>query len=256
MSNSRIDSLDKYYKQLNNFDVISTVLFWLNALVSILVFFINGYQTMREVLTCVFIVTTVLFFIVDNYLSIFLIPSVEGKRRVHLLSKSLDVPLDYEITQGYYNNKIQPSIRKLGAHIFESSLSAKEVTRRMCSIERTKILVYIVIWIITLAVRTVDLEFIAIISQTLFSSTLLTRWFKLEYLRIKNEQIFNCLYDLFLLQRNDIDKRLSAKFLDCFVSYEVAKVNSGIKQSSKIFFEIKDTCTEEWERIKETLEIK
>ncbi|MDD2299678.1 MAG: hypothetical protein PHS04_00930 [Tissierellia bacterium] len=256
MSGERIDSLDKYYKQLNFIDLVCTVLFWLNASVSILIFFLNGYQVVREVLTYVFIVTTVMFFIADNYLSIYLIPSVEGKRRVHLISKSLDVPLDYEITQKYYNNDIEPSITKLGAHIFENSLFAKEVTVRMCSIERRKILFYAAIWIVSLTIRTVDLEFIAIISQTLFASTLLTKWLKLEYLRIKNEQIYNCLYDLFLLRRDNDDARLSAKFLDCFVSYEAAKAYSGIKQSSKIFFEINDTYTEEWERIKEKLEIK
>lgn len=256
MSSDRFDSLDKYYKQLNFFDLICTILFWLNASISILIFFTNGYQMWREILTFLFIFTTVIFFIADNYLSIYLIPSVESKRRVHLISKSLDVPLDYEITQKYYNNEIEPSIRKLGAHIFENSLFAKEVTRRMCSIERKKILIYAAIWILSLVVRTVDLEFIAIISQTLFTSTLLTKWLKLEYLRIKNEQIYNCLYDLFLLQRDEENARLSAKFLDCFVSYEAAKAYSGIKQSSKIFFEINDTYTEEWERIKEKLDIK
>jgi len=251
----RIDSLDKYYKQFNFFNQIRTILFWFNASVSILIFFINSYQIGREILACVFIVTTVIFFIVDNYLSIYLIPSVEGKRRVHLISESLDVPLDCEHTQKYYNNDIQPSIRKLGAHIFENSLFAKEVTRRMCSIERIKILIYGGIWIVSLTVRTVDLEFIAIISQTLFASTLVTKWIKLEYLRIKNEQIYNCLYDLFLLRRDNDDTRLSAKFLDCFVSYESAKAYSGIKQSSKIFFEINDIYTKKWERIKDKLDI-
>lgn len=138
MSNDRVDSLDKYYKQLNFFDLICTVLFWLNASISILLLFVNGYQMWREILTYLFIVTTVIFFIADNYLSIYLIPTVEGKRRVHLISKSLDVPLDYEITQKYYNNEIEPSITKLGAHIFENSLFAKEVTARMCSIERKR----------------------------------------------------------------------------------------------------------------------
>lgn len=256
MSNERVDSLDKYYKQLNFFDLTCTVLFWLNASISILLLFVNGYQMWREILTYLFIVTTVIFFIADNYLSIYLIPTVEGKRRVHLISKSLDVPLDYEITQKYYNNEIEPSITKLGAHIFENSLFAKEVTARMCSIERKKILIYAAIWILSLAVRTVDLEFVSIISQTLFASTLLTKWLKLEYLRIKNEQIYNCLYDLFLLKRYNDNTRLSAKILDCFVSYEAAKAYSGIKQSSKIFFKINDTYTEEWELIKEKLDIK
>lgn len=220
-----------------------------------MIFFLNGYQLARVTLTYIFIITTVLFFIADNYLSIYLIPSVEGKRRVHLLSKSLDVPLDYETTQKYYNNHIEPSILKLGAHIFENSLFAKEVTARMCTIERRKILLYAVIWITSLTIRTVNLEFIAIISQTLFASTLLTKWLKLEYLRIKNEQLYNCLYDLFLLRRDNEDARVSAKFLDYFVSYEAAKAYSGIKQSSKIFFQINDEYTEEWERIKQKLDI-
>jgi len=77
----------------------------------------------------------------------------------------------------------------------------------------------------------------------------------LDYLRIKNEQLYNCLYDLFLLRRDNDDARVSAKFLDCFVSYEAAKDYSWIKQSSKIFFQINDEYTEEWERIKQKLDI-
>lgn len=255
MSVERIDSLDKYYKKLNQFELICTVLFWVNASISILILFVDDYQIGREILTYVFIVTTILFFIADNYLSVLLIPSVEEKRRVHLLSKSFDVPLDYEITQKYYNNHIEPSISKLGAHIFENSLFAKEVTARMCTIERGKILLYVGIWVVSLIIRTVNLEFIAIISQTLFTSTLLTKWLKLEYLRFKNEQIYKSLYDLFLLRRDNDATRLSAKFLECFVLYESTKAYSGIKQSSRIFNEINDTYTKEWNRIKEKLNI-
>jgi hypothetical protein len=251
----RVDSLDKYYKQLNFVDFVCNALFWLNATVSILIFFFNGYQAAIEALTYIFIGTTLMYFIADNYLSICLIPSIEGKRRVHLISESLDVPLDYEVTNMYYNNNIEPSIVKLGAHIFENSLFAKEVTARMCSKERIKIFVYATIWMVSLTVRTVDLELVGIISQTLFASTLLTKWLKLEYLRNKNEQIYKCLYDLFLFQRDNEDVRFSAKILDCFVSYEAAKAYSGSKQSSKIFFEINDTYTAEWEQIKEKLNI-
>lgn len=252
----RVDSLDKYYEQLNLVDLFCTVLFWLNATVSILIFFLNRYHIASVVLTYIFIITTLLYFISDNYLSIYLIPSVEGKRRVHLISKSLDVPLDNEITDKYYNNNLEPSILKLGAHIFENSLFAKEVTSRMCSIERKKILIYSLTWLFALLLRTTDLELIAIISQTLFASTIITKWLKLEFLRSENEQMYQCLYDLFLLHKEENDIKLSAKLLDCFVSYESTKAYSGIKQSSKIFFEINDRYTKEWEQIKEKLDIK
>lgn len=251
----RFDSLDRYYKQLDVVDNACTKLFWLNTIISILMFFLNGYPVERQVLTYLFIVTTILFFVFDNYLSIHLIPLVEEKRRVHLISESLDVPLDNETTNKYYNNNIEPSILKLGAHIFENSLFAKEVTSRMCSKERKVILLYTVVWLVSLINRTMDLEFIVIISQILFASTLLTKWLKLEFLRTKNEQIYKCLYDIFLLRKDSNDKRLSAKLLDCFVSYEAAKAYSGIKQSTKIFHEINEYYTEEWERIKENLDI-
>lgn len=251
----RIDSLDKYYKQLNIVDLACIILFGLNLLVSIVMFFLNEYNEAKEVLSYFFIFTTVMFFISDNLLSIYLVPLVEGKRRVHLISKSLDVPLDNEQTNKYYNNDLEPSILKLGAHIFENSLFAKEVTSRMCTKERLKILTYFLVWFSALLFRTTNLELLVIISQTIFASTLLTKWLKLEFLRAKNEQIFNCLYDLFLLRRDNNDERLSAKLLDCFVSYEAAKAYSGIKQSSKIFFEINDEYTREWNLIKERLKI-
>lgn len=255
MSRERIDSLDKYYEQLNFVDSISDILFWINVLVSILIFFLRSYLDVRTVLTYIFIINTVLYFIIDNYLSICLIPSVEEKRRVHLITKSLDVPLDNEMTNKYYNNDLEPSILKLGAHIFENSLFAKEVTIRMCSQQRKKILIYVILWFGALLLRNVNLEFLAIVSQTLFATTLLTKWLKLESLRTKNEQIYKCLYDLFLINKDKNDVKLSAKFLECFVSYESAKAYSGIKQSSKIFFEINDKYTKEWEQIKEKLDI-
>lgn len=46
------------------------------------------------------------------------------------------------------------------------------------------------------------------------------------------------------MERNEVEKL-----------YEAAKAYSGIKQSSKIFFEINKEVSEEWEQIKEKLNI-
>lgn len=251
----RVDSLDKYYDKLNTLNDLCVWLFLINAIISILLFFLGNFHVLINVLNTIFIITTIIYFIADSYLSIYLIPSVEGKRRVNLISNSFDVPLDNETTNKYYNNNIEPSILKLGANVFENSLFAKEVTARMCVKERKKILVYVTLWVGALAFRNVDLELLTIISQTLFTSTLLTQWLKLEYLRNKNEEIYKCLYDLFLIYKDGKDKKLTAKFLDCFVSYEATKAYSGIKQSTEIFFEINDEFSQEWEKIKEKLNI-
>lgn len=78
-------------------------------------------------------------------------------------------------------------------------------------------------------------------------------------LHSKNKAIYKCLYDIFLLHQKDSsdgnEKKLSAKLLDCFVKYESAKAYSGVKQDSAIFHKINPEVTQEWEEIKQRLNI-
>lgn len=251
----RFDSLDKYYFKINQLDKLNTILFWINALLSIAVFFLGNYLILKEILLIIFIITTISYFLSDNYLSIFLIPNVEEKRRLHLLTNSFNVPLDNEKTNKYYNNNLKPSLLKLGANVLENSLFAKRVTQEMAKIERIKIASCIFVWLIALLIRTTDLELISIFAQTLFASTIIPAWLKLEVLSIKNNEIYKCLYDIFLFHSKNDEKKITARLLDCFIKYESAKAYSGVKQSSKIFQRINPEVTEEWEQIKRNLGI-
>lgn len=253
----RIDSLDRHYKPINNFDLLSRVLFWINVVLTVAVYFLDNYDWAKSVLTGLVIITTLLYFAVDNYLGISLIPSVEEKRRTHTLTNSFGVPLDTERTNKYYNNTLEPSLLKLGANIFESSLFASRVTSEMAKQERWKMLLLTLVWVVSLMIRNTDIEFISIIAQTLFASTLLSAYLKLEVLRKKNEDIYKCLYNIFLQrgQGGTNEESISARIIDCFVQYESAKAYSGVKQSSKIFSKIKPEVDEEWEQIKHNLKI-
>ena len=254
----RFDSLDRHYSIIEKLNKTTSSLFLVNAVLSILVFFINDYITVKNILLFVFTITTLGYFVIDNYLSIFKIPSVEDKRRVHLLTNSFNVPLDNERTHKYYNNDLEPSLLKLGANIFENSLFAERVTHKMVKRERVKVGIFIIVFIVALMLRTTEMELISILAQTLFASTLITYYIRLEVLHFKNKAIFDCLYDIFLLHNqrtNDDNERLSAKLLDCFVKYEAAKAYSGVKQDSNIFHKINDDVTQEWEEIKRTLNI-
>ncbi|MCZ4246968.1 hypothetical protein BXO87_02385 [Bacillus sp. GZB] len=253
----RFDSLDKYYKIINNFDLASRVLFWVNTILTVVVYFLDGNDQVKSILTGLFIITTLLYFIVDNSLGIFLIPGAEEKRRTHLLTNSFGVPLDSERTNKYYNNTLEPSLLKLGANIFENSLFASRVTSEMAKQERWKILFLALVWLVSLIIRNTDIEFISIVAQTLFASTLLSAWLRLEVLRKKNHDIYKCLYDVFLLRSRGgaNEESIYARILDCCVQYESAKAYSGVKQSSKIFFKINGEVTEEWEQTKRNLKI-
>ncbi|WP_411685015.1 hypothetical protein [Aeromonas caviae] len=253
----RIDSLDRHYDPINKIDLLSRVLFWINVVLTVAVYFLDDYDWAKSVLTGLVIITTLLYFAVDNYLGISLIPSVEEKRRTHTLTNSFGVPLDNERTNKYYNNTLEPSLLKLGANIFESSLFASRVTSEMAKQERWKMLLLGLVWVVSLMIRNTDIEFISIIAQTLFASTLLSAYFKLEFLRKKNEDIYNCLYGIFLQrgQGGTNEESISARIIDCFVKYESAKAYSGVKQSTKIFSKIKPEVDEEWEQIKHNLKI-
>ncbi|MDO3653542.1 hypothetical protein [Bacillus subtilis] len=254
----RQDSLDKHYAIIEKLNTSTSRLFWFNAALSIGVFFVNDYLLVKNIILGVFILSTLCYFIIDNYLSIFKIPQVEEKRRVHLLTNSFNVPLDNERTNKYYNNDLEPSLLKLGANIFENSLFAKRVTHEMAIRERIKVGIFIVIFVVAILLRTTEMELISILAQTLFASTLIPAYLRLEVLHYKNRAMFDCLYDIFLFQKQrttENDEKLSAKLLDCFVKYESAKAYSGVKQDSKIFHKINPEVSQEWEEIKRNLNI-
>lgn len=251
----RFDSLDRHYKIIEKLNIITSILFWVNAALSIVVFFVDEYLTAKTILLFVFTITTLGYFVIDNYLGIFKIPKVEDKRRVHLLTNSFNVHLDNERTNKYYNNDLEPSLLRMGANIFENSLFAERVTHEMAKRERIKVGIFVVVFVIALMLRTTEIELISILAQTLFASTLIPAYLRLEVLHFKNKAIFDSLHDIFLLhsQINEDNERLSAKLLDCFVKYESAKAYSGVKQDSKIFHKINPQVTQEWEEIKRNL---
>lgn len=253
----RFDSLDRHFLIIEKLNLTTSTLFWVNAAL-IAVFFVDEYLTAKNILLFVFTITTLGYFVIDNYLSIFKIPKVEDKRRVHLLTNSFNVPLDNERTNRYYNNDLEPSLLKLGANIFENSLFAERVTHEMAKRERIKVGIFVVVFVIALMLRTTEIELITILAQTLFASTLIPAYLRLEVLHFKNKAIFDSLQDIFLLNNqmtNDDNERLSAKLLDCFVKYESAKAYSGVKQDTKVFRKINPQVTQEWEEIKRNLNI-
>ena len=251
----RVDSLDRHYQSIEKTKSISNYLFGINVFLSIILLLINEMEFVKYITTIFFIVTTLLYFIVDNYLSVFLIPSVEEKRRTHLLTDSLGIPLDAEYTNLYYNNNLQPSILRLGANILENSLFSLRVTSEMVKKEGILILLYTVIWLGCMVLRNTDLALISVISQTLFATTLIPSFVRLVVLRNQNKRVHDELYRVFLLRKTTTQKSIVPLVIDAFVKYESAKAYSGIKQSSRIFFRINDEVTQEWAVIKNKLGI-
>lgn len=250
----RHDSLDKYYKSIEQFEKLSTVLYWVIFVLSLITLYIND-GNINYILSVVFIILTLSFSISNNFLKIYLIPRAENKRRVHLLSNSLGICLDNEKTSGYYNNNMTPSFLKLGANIFENSLFAKTVVSKMLIKERVKIALYILLFLLSILYEGVNLSAVAIVAQTLFSGEVICKWLYMECLKNENEKIFEGLHYLFLSYSDSKKNEFTAQIIDYLVKYESVKAYCGIKQSSKIFFQINSEVSKEWEELKKKLKI-
>ena len=253
----RIDELNKYYKPIGIIDKCAKILFWICSIISILIFSLKGDTSnwLQQSSDIGFIISVLTYSILSNYNSFFLIPSVEKIRRKQLISDALKVPLTPEITKNYYNNELFPSITRLGVCVLENTYFAKKVCKEMLKFERIRVFIYFILWFIVVCIRQVDTGLLIILTQILFSGEVIFYWLRLELLCHKNEVIHESLYNHFLSYKTTIDDVKTAKILDCFVSYECAKSNASIKQSSKIFDKINPQLSSEWESIKEKLNI-
>lgn len=255
MSTERIDTVENYFKRVTLVSTISSVLFWLSVICSFAVFFLSNNQSINNLVNVLFILVTFLYFIVSNWLSIFLLREAQNKRRIHLLSDSLGIKLDDEETNLYYNNSHFPSIIRLGLNVFENSLFTLRVTEQMVKWERLKVLFYIVIWLLLILLRNTNLNFLAIVAQTLFTTGLLVSLIKLEVLRHSCGQIFNEFRQVFLANGLRVNKKAKSIILSLVFRYETTVASMGIHLTSQIFHRINPSVSEEWETVKRNINL-
>lgn len=255
MATERIDTVENYFKKVTRISTVSSVLFWLSIICSFAVFFTSKNVDINILMNILFILITILYFIFSNWLSIFSLREAQNKRRIHLLSDSLGIKLDDEETNLYYNNSQSPSILRLGMNIFENSLFTLRVTEQMSKLERVKVLLYIIILFLLILLRDTNLNFIAIVAQTIFTTGLLVSWIKLEILRHSCGQIFNEFRQVFLANGLKANKKATSIILNLVFRYETTVASMGIHLSSKIFHRINSSVSEEWETVKRNINL-
>ncbi|EJQ78358.1 hypothetical protein COE79_05890 [Bacillus toyonensis] len=103
--------------------------------------------------------------------------------------------------------------------------------------------------------RDSNLDFILWISQTLFSTVLISNVIKLILLNKKCESIYQEIYKVFL-DRDEISTvKFNAYVLDAFSKYECVKFQCGIMLSSNTFHKLNTSLKQEWKEIKKQLKI-
>lgn len=253
---SRSDPIrTSYYDAVSTADIASDWLFYGAATLSLALPFVEktSHPTAYDWVQYLFAMAVVMLFGIGLISRIYLVPRAEAMRRQDFFSSAMGVSLTHHRTDGYYNNDLTNPSRRMAAQVLENSHFSKAILLRMLRVERTKTLLYLAVWLLFVIHRGTDLGWIVAATQAIFSEQLLSKWGRMEWLRIECERTFEKVFRLF--QAGGDPSHFSATAMEAVTGYESAKANAGIVLSSNVFNEMNDDLSTEWNSIKATLHI-
>lgn len=254
----KVDTVgEKYFKPLERAETFGGWLFWIVTALSLAALFVDRtvYPKVYNVVEIAFIVCAIALFVLGQAQKLYFFPRAGDERRKELLSNSFNVILTHEETVGYYNNDQTNPFRRLAASNMESSFFTEAVARKMLTSERTRTVGYIVIYLAALLWRSTNLELLAVAAQVLFSEDIISRWGRLEWLRIRSERTFEGFNQLFTDRQSFSRPLAQSRTVDLVAFYETTKSTAAIVLSSKLFHAHNTRLSADWERIRTRLGI-
>lgn len=244
-----------YFDSVETADLAAQLLFYLGAVLSLLALFVDkgAYPIAYNLVLIAFVLTVVAHFGIGQFSRLYLTPRAEDKRRKDFLTNAYEVNLTHERTVGYYNNDFTEPTKRIAAQVLENSLFSKTIAGRMVTTERIKAAAYAAVWLAALLNRNTDLGVVVAAAQAVFSEQILSRWLRLEWLRMRFEKTYDDVYTLF--QSQPSAAKFAAQTLHSLTLYETSKATAAITLSSRIFEEVNSAVTIEWQHVKKALGI-
>ena len=245
----------RYYDPLKLAEKVSDFLFYGGATLSLIMPFLDkaSHPILYNWGLILFGTAAVALFGLGLMVRLYLTPRAEDERRKDFLTSACGVDLAHETTVGYYNNNLLKPTERIAAQVLENVYFTKSGALCLLKVERTKIVVYFTVWLVCVLNRDVDLGWIVAASQAIFSEQVVSKWVRLEWLRIRTERIFDSLYQLFQSLPNVAT--FNAIAFESFAKYESTKSNAAITLSTRIFEANNVKWTAEWDAIKVRLKI-
>jgi hypothetical protein len=253
---SRSDPIRKsHYDAVSTSDTFSDWLFYVAAALSLAFPFVEKatYPVAFDWVQYLFAVAVVVLFGSGLVSRLYLVPRAEDMRRQDFFSSAMSVSLTHNRTDGYYNNDLTDPSRRIAAQVLENSHFSKAIILRMLRVERTKTFVYLAVWLLCVIHRGTDLGWIVAATQAVFGEQLLSKWWRMEWLRMRCEEVFGKVFNLF--QTGASPSHFSANAMEAVTAYESAKANASIVLSTKVFNDLNNELSTEWNSIKATLHI-
>ncbi len=250
----KIDTIrEKCFNPLENAERAQSVLFYVSVVLSFAVLLIDEilYPIGYDIAQISFLISVVSLSIISLAIRLYFSPRAQEYRYKDFLFHAYGVKLSDEQTEGYYNNAESAPARRIAMQTLENSFYSKQTVAEMAKIERVKVCLYLLVWLIIVLNRNTNLAFIAIVMQLFFGEQILSRWLRIEWLKNKFERTFDDL--LRLVQSKLADTLFEVSVLEITGKYEMAKTNAGITLSSKVFDRHCQETEKKWEEIRSSV---
>lgn len=239
-----------FFKPLKSADYWLNILLWIGAFLSIFSAVIEDTSEVRYsyIATITFTVVIVAIFVVTLAIKFYLSPRAADARRKDILANSFDVNFDHIRTEGYYNNNEQEPYRRLGLSVLENIFFTKSILSTMALKVRIHTSILLIGWLALVLFRETPVLIVTVTAQTVFSALVLERWWRVEWLRTKCENLYESFFQLF--SSNLEPNIFSAYVIKMFGEYECGKSTCDVLLDENIFLKDNIRLSREWEKVK------
>lgn len=174
----------------------------------------------------------------------------DGNRKLRdsQLRDAFDIPLGEAARQGYYNNPTPPSLRRLAVTTLENTRFTVAIIEATIIRSRVTTFSYVLLFILLLAFRQTDLNWLLFFCQTIFSAEIVSAWIGLERFLSRTRQARQRLYQHFIEVKQSANGAISTPIvLSAFSEYECAKDESACPLDSKIYQKINPEESAKWQ---------
>jgi hypothetical protein len=245
---------EKYYRPCETADLVETTLFYAGVALSISIAALprSNYEGIERVLVTLFGLVVIGCFVTSQLIRLYLMPRALRGRQSDFCSHAFGTDLASDKTVNYYNNAQTSPAKRIAAQVLESSYFTNALLSKVARRHRWLNGGYLTIWLTLMFYRGFDFGVILAISQALFSEQLVSKWLRVEWLRLRTEAVYRDTYACIQGQRTDM---FSPNAVFQFVQYESAKANAATIVHSKDYKELRFKLASEWNEIRNKMSL-
>jgi hypothetical protein len=251
-----VETLEKKddIKELFDWSVIiekfSLWIFWLNVGLASVNYYIGNYPYKTVIDNCQFALLLI-YVMLSTLNDKWFLYNAEAARRRNAVENAFQSNMSDKKTDGYYNNQIKHPLQKYVVNLFESCFYSKNIAGKM--VKNAIIKLIGITFFCFLAYSSIhDSGWLMIISQTVFSTVVVSDLISVFFYHDKLEKIYNNLYEHMITIREPFKEQM-ALLLNDVVEYEAVKAHFKVRLDEKIYNENNATLSKEWKFIEEQI---